>query len=185
MKRRNLAPVHSALPDAEHNSSSSAPSNPSPVLPPDSLGKWPGFLLAWVAELAGGVYARELTPLGIKPQHLGILTLLESEGPVVQARLSDRLPIVKPVIVGLINELEARGLVERRPHPTDQRAFEIHLLDKGQQCIDAAEKISQAVTTNFFSDLTDEEQQTFYHLLWRLANSNSRTDATVTRGEKL
>jgi MarR family transcriptional regulator, lower aerobic nicotinate degradation pathway regulator len=138
-------------------------------------------MLAWVAHLAGEVYAQGLAPLGIKPQHLGILTLLESEGPMVQARLSDRLTIVKPVVVGLINELEARRFVERRPHPTDRRAFEIHLLDQGRQCIRDAEAVSRAATASFFGALSPEEQQTLYQLLSQLASSNSgRTASSST-----
>lgn len=151
---------------------------------PQGLVQWPGFLLAWVADMAGETYARSLAPLRIKPHHLGILTLLESEGPLVQARIGDRLTIVKPVIVGLLNELEALRFVERRPHPTDRRAFEIHLLDAGRQCIREAEGISQAVTASFFRDLTHEEQQTLYQLLRRLASSNSRTQAAFTPEKK-
>lgn len=142
------------------------------ALLPESLLQWPGFLLAWVAEMAGDGYARALAPLGIKPQHLGILTLLASEGAMVQARIGDRLTIVKPVIVGLINELEARRFVERRPHPTDRRSFEIHLLPLGRQCIQDAEAASKAVTATFFSTLTRDELKLFNQFLRRLAESN-------------
>ena len=163
-KNSNFSPLQSA--------------DPALTLLPEALVKWPGFLLAWVSDLAREVYARELAPLGIKSHHLGILTLLESDGPMVQARLGDRLTIVKPMIVSLINELEARSFVERRPHPTDRRAFEIHLLAQGRQCIRDADVISRAVTANFFGDLTSDEQQLLYQFLWRLARSNNRKHGT-------
>jgi DNA-binding MarR family transcriptional regulator len=141
---------------------------------PESLNKWTGFLLAWVTGVGARFYEEALTRVGIKPTHLAILTLLESEGPMVQARLSDRLSIFKPAMVGLLNELETLGLVQRRPHPSDQRAFEIHLLEAGEQRIHDAEAVSRAATAQFFASLASEEQQVFHALLVRLATSHSK-----------
>lgn len=42
----------------------------------------------------------------------------------MQARLSERLDVLQPVMMTLINELEAMCLVQRRPHPSDRRAVE-------------------------------------------------------------
>ncbi|MDP4511385.1 MarR family transcriptional regulator [Nonomuraea sp. G32] len=61
-----------------------------------------------------------------------MLTQLQN-GPLVQARLSERLSVFKPVVVTLVNELEAMGLAERRPHPRDRRAVQVHLLPAGVQ----------------------------------------------------
>ncbi len=143
------------------------------ALLPTALTKWPGFALAWVADLGGRHYARSLRSLGVKPQHLGILTLLASEGPLVQARIGDRLSIVKPAIVGLLNEMEALGLVERRAHPTDRRAFEVHLCDLGRQRLGEAEAVNRAVTEEFFGALNAEERDLLHRLLLRLAASNA------------
>ncbi len=98
--------------------------------------RWTGFMLAWIADLGGQEYAQALATIGIQPQHLAILTLLEAEGPLVQARIGERLSLVKHTIVTLLNELEAWGLAERRPHPTDKRAFLIHITSDGQQRIE-------------------------------------------------
>ena len=141
---------------------------------PESLTRWPGFLLAWVADMGGRLYAQALAELGIRPQHLAILTLLDAEGPMVQARLGDRLTIVKPAVVGLVNELEAMALVQRRPHPHDGRAFEVYLMASGKERIRDAEAVSYQITEAFFSDLSQEERQVFERLLTRLASSNAR-----------
>ena len=44
--------------------------------------RWTGFMLAWIADLGGQEYAQALATIGIQPQHLAILTLLEAEGPL-------------------------------------------------------------------------------------------------------
>jgi DNA-binding MarR family transcriptional regulator len=105
----------------------------------------------------------------LKAQHLGVLVLLE-DGPLMQARLSERLQVFKPVMVTLVNELEAMGLVERRPHPRDKRAVEVHLLPAGVRRIREAERVSERASEEFFSTLTPHERQTFHDLLAKLAS---------------
>jgi MarR family transcriptional regulator, lower aerobic nicotinate degradation pathway regulator len=142
--------------------------------PPDSLIQSPGFMLAWVADIATRDYTQALATIGIKPQHLGILTLLAGEGPMVQARLGDRLRIVKPAIVGLVNELEDMHLIERRTHPSDGRAFEVHLLKAGLECIEQAKSVSESATAAFFADLNPNEQRSFHEALSKLASAHMR-----------
>lgn len=131
-------------------------------------------MLAWVAHVAEHEYASTLTEIGLRPQHLAILTLLDAEGPMVQARIGERLGLVKHAIVSLLNDLELYGLAQRRPHVTDRRAFTVHVTDAGHQRIQAAEAASEAATRVFFADLSPEEQATFHDLLTRLASSNAR-----------
>jgi DNA-binding MarR family transcriptional regulator len=136
--------------------------------PPAALARWTGFLLAWVAATGGEHYGRALSGLGLKDQHLGVLVLLR-DGPQVQARLSEQLGVFKPVMVGLVNDLEEMGLVVRRRHPTDRRAVQVHLLKAGEQRIREAERISARASEEFFGVLTPEERRTFHELLAKLA----------------
>jgi DNA-binding MarR family transcriptional regulator len=145
---------------------------PGGARPPDRLRQWTGFLLAWVAADGGEHYGRALSSVGLKAQHLGVLILLQ-DGPMVQSRLSEHLGVFKPVMVSLINDLEAMELVRRQPHPTDRRAVEVHLLPAGRRRIKTAEKVSRRATDEFFAPLTPSERQTFHELLARLAEYSS------------
>jgi len=138
---------------------------------PESLTRWTGFMLSWLADLAGQEYEQVLATIGIQAQHLGILTLLEDEGPLVQARIGERLSLVKHMIVALLNDLEEWGLAERRPHPTDRRAFLIHITPDGLQRLRQAEEVSRDFAQIFFAELTSEEQQLFHSFLSRLVRS--------------
>lgn len=143
--------------------------------PPVALARWTGFLLAWVAATGGQHYGKALSGLGLKDQHLGVLVLLQ-DGPMVQARLSERLGVFKPVMVSLVNDLEAMGLVVRRRHPTDRRAVKVHLLEAGEQRIREAERVSARVSDDFFGVLTPEERRTFHALLTKLATGPDRSE---------
>jgi MarR family transcriptional regulator, lower aerobic nicotinate degradation pathway regulator len=140
--------------------------------PPAGPASWTGFLLSWVAASAGEHYAKALASVGLKAQHLGVLVLLR-DGPQVQARLSEQLAVFKPVMVSLVNDLEAMGLVERRPHPSDGRAVMVHLQRAGAERIREAELVSKHASDEFFAALTREERETFHDLLARIANGGA------------
>jgi MarR family transcriptional regulator, lower aerobic nicotinate degradation pathway regulator len=140
--------------------------------PPERLRRWTGFLLAWVAATGGEHYARALASVGLKAHHLGVLVLL-SDGPMVQARLSERLGVFKPAMVALVNDLEAMGLVRRQPHATDRRAVEVHLLPAGERRIAQAEEVSRRASDEFFAPLTAAQRRTFHKLLALLADQEA------------
>jgi MarR family transcriptional regulator, lower aerobic nicotinate degradation pathway regulator len=182
MKRREVTPQDSTSRDTV--SKVGAAGNPGvaslmdtasmPWVPmPECLSRWTGFVLCWVSNLGSQFFEATLAPLHLRPGQLGILSLLESEGAMVQARLSERLRIDKATMVSLLNDLQQQGLIERRPHLTDRRAFEIHLLESGRQRIQQAEQVGEIASQRFFGVLSPEEQQTLHHLLVRLATSSA------------
>jgi Transcriptional regulators len=141
---------------------------------PRALSDYTGFVLHWTAELSRQMFEAALAPLGLRPFQIGILHLILSEGPMVQARLSDLLLIDKATMVGILNEMEGRGLIERRPHPTDRRAFEIHPTDTGRACLAEAQATLADAKESFFEPLDPEERQMLHELLRRLATSNAK-----------
>ena len=149
--------------------------------PPAALARWTGFLLAWVAADGGDHYGRALSEVGLKPHQLGVLVLLEEEGPLVQARLSERLGVFKPVMVTIINDLEAMDLVQRRPHHRDRRATQVHLLPRGTERVREAERVSARASDEFFAVLGQEERRTFHELLSKLATRGAAPAAPSTR----
>ena len=138
--------------------------------PPEDLRRWTGFLLSWVAAHARESYEAVVAEVGLKPQHLGVLVQIR-DGPMIQSRLSDRLRVFKPVMVGLVNDLEAAGFAERRPHPTDRRAVEVHILPAGLEAVRRVDALAENASREFFSPLEESECQTLHVLLIKLADS--------------
>lgn len=88
-----------------------------------------------------------------------LLHVLESEGPRTMSELANALAVTPRRVTALVDALEADGLVERRPHPTDGRSTVVSLTRSGrkQQQVIWAERqreISQA-----FLDLSAEQQR--------------------------
>ena len=66
-------------------------------------------------------------PHGLRPRQLVALTLLDEHGPVSQQALGEALRLDPSNVVGLLNELEERGLVTRRRDPADRRRHIVEL----------------------------------------------------------
>ena len=131
-----------------------------------------GFLLAFVEAQSDDHYRRALSAEGLEAHHVGVLELLARDGAMKQARIAEGLSVFKPVVVTLINDLEARGLVKRRPHPTDRRAVAVHLLAAGQEKLNAVRAIGTAASDQFFGVLGTAEREAFRRSLVKLAKAS-------------
>src|SRR3979411_178668 len=72
-----------------------------------------------------------LAPLGLRPRHLVALTVLRDHGGSTQQALATTLEMDGTNIVGLLNELEAENLIERRRSPEDRRRHVVALTEAG------------------------------------------------------
>src|SRR4051812_46795611 len=82
---------------------------------------------------------------GMRPRHLIALTLLRDHGPMAQAALAEALRLAPSNVVGLLNHLEARGLVVRRRDAEDRRRHIVELSAAGSDALGRAEEGLAAV----------------------------------------
>jgi DNA-binding MarR family transcriptional regulator len=143
---------------------------------PDYLTTLTGFVLGRVAILVQQFYGPALAPLCITGQHLAILLTIESCGPQVQSHISIQLGIDKTTMVDLLNLLEQQGCVKRYPHPQDRRAHLVHLTPKGTETIRQAKEIDQQTAQQFFSVLSQSEQQYLLDVLIRLGRDEMSSE---------
>jgi DNA-binding MarR family transcriptional regulator len=91
---------------------------------------------ALVDGVSAGVRARGFGDL--RPAHGFAFTRL-SAGAATVTELAAHLDVTRQAAAQLVDELIAKGYVERRPHPRDARARLIVLTEKGWACTRAAE----------------------------------------------
>ena len=60
-----------------------------------------------------------------------MLAQLQHTPPILQQQLANRLLVSKGNVVGLLNRMEDAGLVKRKPHPEDGRAYLVSLTERG------------------------------------------------------
>jgi DNA-binding MarR family transcriptional regulator len=138
--------------------------------PHPALARNTGFLLSRVGDLTRRRFAEQLATLDLTPRMFGTLNVLDAEGAITQHALCKGVGMDPSSMVATLDELEARGLVERRQHPQDRRAHALHLTDAGQEVLGRARQVARAAQQELLGVLSSEERAQLHELLLRLAS---------------
>jgi DNA-binding MarR family transcriptional regulator len=146
--------------------------NPSPS--PDPA---PGlaFLLSQVGSHAAAKFAERLVPLNLTPPHVGILWVIKEADGLSQQALGDKLGVFPSRLVTLLDELEQRGLVERRDSPTDRRSYALYLTDPGREAFEQVGRLGRAHQDALCAALDPSEQVLLAQFLTRIAAQQQLT----------
>ena len=90
-------------------------------------------------------------------------------GPTSVTGLAERLEITKQGASQIVDDMERRGYVERRPDPTDARARLLHLTDHGRATLAAARRFHQLYERRLRNRLGDEAVDTLREVLTEIA----------------
>jgi DNA-binding MarR family transcriptional regulator len=144
---------------------------------PDTPGF--AFLLVQLGMLAARQFAAALAPLGVEPRHAGMLTrLAASEGKTQQA-IGVLIGVTPTQMVFLVDDLEERGLVERRRNPADRRSYGLYLTGAGRDMLTEVQAVAAAHQDQLGSSLSAGERERLTALLRKLASSQGLTDLTL------
>lgn len=127
-----------------------------------------GFLLAKAYQRACAIFKEEFDSHDLTPQQFGLLAFLWTEDGLSQAELSTRSQIDRTTMGGIIDRLEKEGLVERRNHPADRRAYQVYLTAKGKSLEEELCAVANRVQNKVNAPLTADEQATLIRLLGKL-----------------
>lgn len=130
-----------------------------------------GLLIDRLVRAAAARYPEVYGELGISKPALVVLVAVAAEGPLRQARVSERTGIDKATLVGLLNELEGLGLARRAPDPSDRRAHAVSVTAKGRRVLERATALAAA--DDFFAPLSAKERTALDDMLARLIAANS------------
>jgi len=133
-------------------------------------------LLPLVEHLARvGRRAADITlePGGLRPRHLIALKLLSERGPASQQALAESLSLDPSNVVGLLNELEERGLITRRRDSADRRRHIVELSPRGKKELCGAYERLRRVDDDLLSPLSAQERATLYDLLVRAVGAKT------------
>ena len=83
--------------------------------------------------------------------------------------LAERLHISPSWMVAIVDELERRDLLERRPHARDRRVRNLHLTAAGKKLLKQAERQAERFDRQVSDQLGETELQQLLDLLDRVA----------------
>ena len=136
-----------------------------------ALSRRAGFLLVQLGTHAHRRFADRLAGLGLHPRHFGMLSHLGAAEGQSQQALSIALGIHRSAVVAVVDDLEHRGLAERRPDPSDRRAYALYLTPSGRAVLADLERIAAEHEAELLSALSASERSRLISLLRRVAES--------------
>lgn len=113
----------------------------------------------------------ELERSDLRARHVIALTLLRDLGDRPQAELAGLLNMDPTNVVGLLNDLESAGLVQRQRSAEDRRRHTVALTDAGRERLTTLEKTLEGVERRVLDALDDEQHATLHALLQAAAGS--------------
>jgi DNA-binding MarR family transcriptional regulator len=135
-----------------------------------------GLALRRAQLRAARAFAEELRPLELENVLAGVLINLSVFGTLTQRQLIDTIGSDKSAMVRYIDNLEARGLVHRSPHPTDRRAHAVELTDAGRAVVTRVLEAAERTEERLLACLEPEQREPFRALLARFAQLEPKTD---------
>jgi MarR family transcriptional regulator, lower aerobic nicotinate degradation pathway regulator len=127
------------------------------------------FLLKRLGFAAKDRSFRAYESAGLHPYHHAILAVLDEGMSETQGAIADALGYDRGQLVGLLDELEERGLVERSRDPNDRRRHIVRMTPEGKQALDRLRALAAQLEDEFLAPLDDSEREQLHALLLKVA----------------
>ncbi|WP_344615800.1 MarR family winged helix-turn-helix transcriptional regulator [Dactylosporangium salmoneum] len=133
------------------------------------------FLLAQIGAHAAERFAQRVQQLGLTPPDVGLLRMIAAQPGRSQQSVAVDLGVVPSRVVALVDNLDHKGLVERRPGETDRRHHALHLTAEGEQLMMEMRTIASAHDDDICAALNGEERVQLAGMLQRIAEQQGLT----------
>src|SRR3954471_21409580 len=139
-----------------------------------------GMLLVKLGKAAERRFEKALKPSGLTPRHLGVLFEVDAR-PTSQQALIETIGVDPSKLVGLLNDLEADGLIVRKRDPDDRRRHIVEVSAKGSARLEDAKKAAAAVEEELLAGLDADRRAELLVLLAQVADSSGIFEGCVER----
>src|SRR4051794_22320773 len=102
------------------------------------------------------------------------MTVMAKRPGITQQELASLARVGPSSMVALLDDLEKRGIAERRVDPADRRRRSVHLTAKGQEQMQVLQREARKSAKTFLEPLSDDERATLNALLRKLAGLGER-----------
>jgi len=134
----------------------------------EALMRNTGFLISRLGMVAQKRFSERIALVGLTPRGWGALNVLDKEGEITQHALCNCMGMDPSSMVATIDELEDKGLVERRRDPKDRRAHALHVTADGRKTLSDGRKLARRAQDDLLAPLDSTEREQLHELLLRL-----------------
>jgi DNA-binding MarR family transcriptional regulator len=127
------------------------------------------FILSSLGYAVSRRFHEVLRPLGLEPGEFALLRAVAASDGEAQNALAERLHISPSWMVAVVDQLEKRDLLERKPHARDRRVRNLHLTAAGKKLLKQAERQAHQFDRQVGAPLGEPELTQLLGLLDRVA----------------
>ncbi|MBX9605183.1 MAG: MarR family transcriptional regulator [Gammaproteobacteria bacterium] len=142
-----------------------------------------GFSIHDTSRLRRIIYNQALKPAGVTRSQAWVLAYLSRQDGMAQSELAAELDLGKVALGGLVDRLEAAGMVERRGDARDRRMKRIFLTAVGRKVINKMREISAVTNTRILEGVDPAEVRATVRTLQRIKANLLRMAAAARNGE--
>ncbi len=117
------------------------------------------------------LYDLRFAELGLNLSQASLLAYAHEFGPNTQTTLAERMGLGRAATGTMIDQLEARSLIQRMPDPQDRRVWLISITESGQQLVEEITAIDEVVRESLRVGITRSERQELASLLVRIQSN--------------
>ena len=131
------------------------------------------FLLSQVGIHASRQFAERIEAAGINPPLFRVLNLVDAAEGRSQQAIGQAIEVPASRMVAIVDELEQRGLVERRPDPADRRVRALYLTPEGKQTLARGRKIAKQHEEELTRGLAAADRKRLLDLLQKMVDAQA------------
>jgi DNA-binding MarR family transcriptional regulator len=136
------------------------------------IDQMPGHAIRRLHQISVGIAHQEAQALGITPVQYAILQSVHNHPNTDQRTLANLVSLDTSTTAGVVDRLEARGLLTRNASPDDRRVRLLTLTLAGEELLADAIPCMARVQELILAPLTPSQRKEFMHLLNQLVTVN-------------
>jgi MarR family transcriptional regulator, lower aerobic nicotinate degradation pathway regulator len=142
---------------------------------PSRVAQMPTWLISRAYAHSHRLLVEGFASAGVRGYHYRLLAALEEFGPASQAALGRRTSIDRSDVVAVLNDLAARGLIERAPDPDDRRRNVITITPAGTEQLRTLDEVLAGVQEKLLAPLSPADRTRLISLLTRLLEHDAQS----------
>jgi DNA-binding MarR family transcriptional regulator len=149
------------------------PTLPPPRTPPVALAALPGYQVRRLHQIAVATFLQETAPTGLTPVQYAVLQCVANTPGLDQRRLAAAIGQDTSTLGGVLDRLEARGLLKRQAAIEDRRVRRLALTGAGEALLARALPGMLRAQSRMLQPLPAPERAEFMRLLQTLVDANN------------
>jgi DNA-binding MarR family transcriptional regulator len=159
------------------------PSKPAAPITIDAVYAAPGYLFRRMQQIAVSIFMEECRQFDLTPVQYAALIAIHTHPGIDATRLSAVIAFDRSTLGNVIERLEAKGYVERKPAPEDRRIKLLHLTRQGGAILREIMPVVERAQARMLELLKPTDRKTLMALLAQLVDLNNEASRVPLRAE--